>query len=95
MTNPDDKICIRAVVSGKVQGVFFRDSTLQIAKKLELTGWVKNTDEGDVELIACGNRDHIMELTDWLWHGPDAAEVSNVHWEEIETQKFEDFLVKK
>ena len=76
--------CIHAVVSGKVQGVFFRDSARQKAEELTLTGWIKNLDNGDVELMACGERDPIMVLTEWLWEGPTSAEVSNVHWEEEE-----------
>lgn len=86
-----DKVCIRAIVSGKVQGVFFRDSTCKKARELQLTGWVKNLSNGDVELVACGDRDSIMVLTEWLWDGPPSAEVSNVHWEEIEGEDHADF----
>ena len=92
MTNK--KICIRAVVSGKVQGVFFRDSAQKKAKTLNLTGWIKNTDSGDVELLACGARDPVMILTEWLWEGPDSAEVSNVRWEEIEWETHDQFVVE-
>ena len=88
-----DKICIRANVSGKVQGVFFRKSTAQKAQALQLTGWIKNTTDGQVELVACGGRDHVVELTDWLWQGPDAAEVANVHWEEIPCEEHAEFAV--
>lgn len=88
------KICIKASVSGKVQGVFFRDSTLKKAQELQLTGWIKNTTDGNVELLACGEQDHIMELTDWLWRGPKPAEVSNVHWEETPWEAFDSFSVK-
>lgn len=88
------KNCIKATVSGKVQDVFFRDSTVKKAKILQLTGWVTNTPDDDVELIACGEQDHIMELTDWLRKGSDASEVNNVHWEEIPLQSFDDFTVE-
>lgn len=90
-----DKICIRAIVSGKVQGVFFRDTTYKEAQRLKLTGWIKNTRDGKVELIACGKRDHIIQLIDWLWEGPALAEVSNVHWEEISWQKFDEFQIER
>ena len=86
-----DKLCIRATVSGKVQGVFFRNGTCQKAQELGLTGWVKNLDNGDVELTACGERDPIMMLTEWLWQGPDTAEVSNVHWEEMPWEEHSEF----
>lgn len=86
-------ITIHAVVSGKVQGVFFRDSTLKEAQKLKLTGWVKNTADGNVEIMATGVRDHIMELTDWLWQGSEKSEVSNVQWDEVPLEVFESFIV--
>ena len=82
MVDPHAKICIRAIASGKVQGVFFRDAAQQEAQRLKLTGWVKNLPDGNVELIACGERDHVIEFTDWLWQGSTKSEVSNVHWEE-------------
>jgi len=88
------KICIKAIISGKVQGVFFRDSALKKAQELQLTGWVTNTREGKVELRACGEQDHISELTDWLWQGPPSAEVSNVQWQEIPLEIFDGFSVK-
>lgn len=89
------KVCIKANISGKVQGVFFRDSTVKKAQELQLTGWVKNTPDNKVELMACGERDHIMELTEWLWQGPSAAEVSNVHWEETPLESFDHFTVER
>ncbi|WP_423063156.1 acylphosphatase [Candidiatus Paracoxiella cheracis] len=91
--NHATKMCIHAVVSGKVQGVFFRDSTMKKAQELGLTGWVKNLDDGNVELLACGERDVIMLFTEWLWEGPDRAEVSNVHWEEIPSEDHHNFSV--
>ena len=87
-------ICIKAIVSGKVQGVFFRDSARKKALELQLTGWVKNTMDGNVELVACGEQDHIIEFSDWLWQGSDASEVSNVYWQETELQTFDDFTVQ-
>ena len=94
MSHVKNKICIRATVSGKVQGVFFRDNAQRKAQTLSLSGWIKNLDNGDVELIACGERDPIMVLTDWLWQGPDLAEVSNVHWEEIPWEDHSAFSIK-
>lgn len=91
--NHANKICIRAVVSGKVQGVFFRDSTMKKAHELGVSGWIKNLDDGNVELVVCGERDSIMMLTEWLWEGPDNAEVSNVHWEEIPLEEHDGFNV--
>ena len=91
----EKKMCIRAVVSGKVQGVYFRDSTQKKAEQLGLTGWVKNLEHGDVELVACGSQDSIMILTEWLWEGPPLAEVHNVHWETIVWENHKAFAVAK
>lgn len=90
-----NKYCIKAIISGKVQGVFFRNTTVKKAHELQLTGWVRNTRDGKVELIACGEHDHLMQLTDWLWEGSQAAEVANVRWEEVPLEKFDDFVMKR
>ncbi len=89
-----EKIGIHAIVSGKVQGVFFRNTTQKKAQELGLTGWIKNLPNGDVELVACGERDPIMLLTEWLWQGPETAEVSNVTWNEIDFEKHQSFFIK-
>jgi acylphosphatase len=85
--------CIKAIVSGKVQRVFYRYNTQQKALELQLLGWAKNLENGDVEVVACGNAKDIQQLLDWLWQGPKAAEVKNVVWEEVPLQKFEGFKV--
>lgn len=89
-----NKICIHSIVSGKVQGVFFRAETQKKALALGLKGWVKNLADGSVEIFACGERDPIMLLTEWLWEGPPKAEVSNVHWEERPWQEIRSFEIK-
>ncbi len=71
-------ICNRFIVSGKVQGVFFRASTRDQALRLGISGWVRNLSTGDVELLAYGDRDSVEKLGQWLWHGPKYAEVTDV-----------------
>ena len=78
-----ETVCIHAIVSGKVQGVFYRDTTQKKAKTLGITGWVKNTEDGHVEVIACGNRVALTQFIEWLWQGPARAKVNNVTWKEI------------
>ena len=73
-------ICIKAIVSGRVQGVFYRESTRKKAVTLNVTGWVKNNPDGSVELHACGDEEKIKIFIDWLWQGPLLAQVSNVAW---------------
>lgn len=71
-------------VRGRVQGVFFRASTRSEAKRLGLTGWVKNRDDGHVEIRAEGDRPVLDELVKWAHRGPDAARVDGVEirWSE-------------
>jgi len=70
-------------VSGRVQGVFFRASTRNIALELNLAGHAINMRNGDVEVIACGAENAIDQLLEWLRHGPPLATVASV--EEVVT----------
>ncbi len=65
-------------VSGKVQGVFFRHSTRQQARSLNITGHAINLDDGRVEVLACGDEQALEQLERWLHQGPSGAEVSGV-----------------
>jgi acylphosphatase len=68
----------RFLISGKVQGVFFRASTRQEALKLGLRGYARNLSDGRVEVIACGNAEALNALEGWLWQGPPSARVDDV-----------------
>jgi len=70
--------CCRFTVSGRVQGVFFRASTRDIAQQLGLNGWVRNLSTGHVELVAWGEKKNIEKLKEWLWQGPEFAKVNEV-----------------
>tara|TARA_B100000745_G_C20150463_1_gene394459 strand:+ start:106 stop:384 length:279 start_codon:yes stop_codon:yes gene_type:complete len=76
--------CIRAIVSGRVQGVCYRYSTQEQALARNISGYAKNLSNGDVEVIACGNQDEIGELIQWLRQGPTHAQVASVQIEEID-----------
>ena len=66
------------LVKGKVQGVFFRKNTKQVAEALNVAGWIKNTEEGDVEIFAQANKDAIEKLITWCRQGPPKANVEDV-----------------
>lgn len=68
----------RFVIKGRVQGVFFRDSTRREAESLGLTGHAINLDDGNVEVLACGDADAIETLLEWLREGPPLASVTAV-----------------
>jgi len=77
--------CRHYVVTGRVQGVFYRASTQEEATRLGLHGWVRNRDDGSVELLACGEEAILNQLEHWLWQGPKFAEVSGVEVDTADT----------
>ncbi len=68
----------RILVSGQVQGVFYRDSTWQLANKLHLTGGVRNLCDGRVEVLVAGDDAAVESLIKWLKIGPKYAKVSTI-----------------
>jgi acylphosphatase len=68
----------RMIVSGTVQGVFFRANTLRKAKELQVLGWVRNLADGRVEIVAEGAPDAVDALVSWARHGPPTATVTSV-----------------
>lgn len=75
---------VRVVVSGRVQGVFFRASTRAEALRLGLEGSARNLADGRVEVIARGPDEALRELERWLWQGPPAARVEDVAREAVD-----------
>jgi acylphosphatase len=78
-------------VKGRVQGVFFRDSTRRVAQSLGLTGHAINLSNGDVEVLACGDPEAIAKLAAWLHEGPRMAEVTAVIERPVESQEPDGF----
>ncbi len=86
-------ICMRFLISGKVQGVFFRASTRFEAERLEITGYARNLSDGRVEVLACGEKDAIDQLQVWLTKGPPQASVRGVSCEPAPRQELKDFTI--
>jgi acylphosphatase len=78
-------------IKGRVQGVFFRDSTRRVAQSLGLTGHAVNLPNGDVEVLACGDAAAIDQLAAWLHEGPRMAEVTEVIERQTTAADFEGF----
>ena len=76
---------IRIFVTGRVQGVFFRQMLKVKAKQNDVYGWVKNLKDGRVEAILEGNTENVSRLVEWAHSGPANAIVENV---EIQNEKF-------
>ncbi len=72
------EVCVRCLVSGRVQGVFFRGSARREAMRLGVRGYARNLRDGRVEVLACGPRDAVDALCAWLRTGPPAARVEAV-----------------
>ena len=86
---------IHIFVTGRVQGVFFRQSTRVIAIKNNVNGFVRNLDDGRVEIIAQGEEQNINKLIDWCRTGPANSRVDEFELkEESITEEFENFEVK-
>jgi acylphosphatase len=86
--------CQRFLVSGQVQGVFFRASTQDAANNLGLTGWVRNLSDGRVEVIACGEEAPLKRLEQWLWQGPRLARVESVTVRDTATESYVGFSMR-
>jgi acylphosphatase len=69
---------VHVLISGKVQGVWYRASTKQKADELGVLGWVRNTDNGCVEAVFEGEKAKIDEMIAWCWIGPQKAQVSDI-----------------
>jgi acylphosphatase len=77
-------IARRCLVSGRVQGVYYRASAQQRAREAGIAGHARNLEDGRVEVLACGEELRVREFIDWLWIGPSAAKVTHVTVEIIE-----------
>ena len=89
------KLRVHVVISGRVQGVWFRASTRDKAQQLGLTGWVKNTVEGNVEAVFEGKEQQVQQMIDWCHRGPPHARVDNVEVQKKPiSQGFEQFSIE-
>lgn len=87
---------IHCFFSGKVQGVFFRDNTKMKAVSLGLVGFVRNLEDGRVEVVAEGEEEKLKELLEFCKKGEWGAEVTGIeiNWEEVgEGEELEGFVV--
>jgi len=82
-----------AHVSGKVQGVYFRASSQQIAIENHLSGYARNLADGDVEVLMCGDEENVEKMLAWLEEGPSLAEVDRVTKKQVEWQEHSFFSI--
>lgn len=85
----------RFVVSGLVQGVGYRYAACAEARRLGLTGWVRNLANGEVEAHAAGDADALAAFERWLWQGPRAARVTSVRAVEAPPESHRGFEIRR
>jgi acylphosphatase len=86
---------ISIIVSGKVQGVFYRQSTKQKAIELSIGGEVKNMPDGSVAIKATGTKEQLDDFIQWCRQGPKGAVVTGVNFTEIPLQLFDHFTITR
>lgn len=86
---------IKILVSGEVQGVFYRQKTKETATLLNINGYVNNLPDGRVEIIATGTSEQLDKLTAWCHTGPPKATVTNVQVIELSLQQFDQFIIRR
>jgi acylphosphatase len=84
----------RVVVEGRVQGVYFRDSTRRTAEELGLSGWVRNLPDGGVEAVFEGPAEAVAQAVAWTHHGPPAATVTSMTETAEEPEGLSGFAVR-
>ncbi|MFZ2190371.1 MAG: acylphosphatase [Candidatus Magasanikiibacteriota bacterium] len=83
-------------IYGKVQGVYFRETTVEKAKEFGVVGYVKNMPDGTVEVVAEGEEEALKKLLEWCKIGPRLAKVEMVQeeWKEVEVTEFNKFKIE-
>ena len=84
---------IRLIIKGKVQGVYYRQSTREKAQQLGITGTVKNLADETVEIRASGTPEQLQQLKEWCKQGPSRALVTDVHEESLAPENFDGFRI--
>lgn len=84
---------ISIIVKGKVQGVYFRQTTQEKAQSLGIAATVRNLPDRSVKIIATGTKEQLDKLTAWCKQGPSRAQVSEIIYNDEELRSFPDFRV--
>jgi acylphosphatase len=85
---------VSLMITGTVQGVFYRASAKKVAKELHISGWIKNIKQGAVEAVVSGEDNALQQFIDWCRKGPENAEVEHVQISELPPAKFDGFEIR-
>jgi acylphosphatase len=86
---------IRLIIKGRVQGVFYRATAKDVAEQNGISGWVKNTAEGYVEIMATGSEEQLENFLQWCRQGPPRAQVMAIEQEKLPEQAFDGFRITR
>jgi acylphosphatase len=81
------------LIKGRVQGVYYRASAKDVARKTGLTGWIRNTPDGHVEAMATGSEEQLELFINWCREGPRGARVTEVEIQVVDDAQFEAFKI--
>ena len=89
------KKTVHVIISGRVQGVWFRATTKQEAEKRDIVGWVRNTSDGKVEAVFQGDDHRVDDMIVWCYEGPSLSHVDKVEVSSLENKdQFDTFKVR-
>jgi len=89
------KQSVQLKITGIVQGVFFRQTTVEKARELDICGWIRNCEDGSVELEAEGDENLLKVFIQWCHRGPRSAVVNNVEIKNGEAKNYKTFEIKR
>lgn len=87
-------ICLKVVVSGRVQGVWFRKFTQEKALAYGVSGWVRNLTDGRVQAFLCGDEKNVRQVEAWMSQGPELSTVAELISEPTHWQEHAEFLIE-
>ena len=90
---PEETLAFQVIVSGRVQGVFFRSSMKQVAEENNVVGWVRNLKDGRVESFVQGRKSEVDKILEWCRSGPAGAQVDDVSATPIREQPLRNFTI--
>lgn len=86
---------VHLIITGRVQGVFYRATAKRKAEELTIKGWIKNTAEGNVEAVITGDNQQVNDFILWCKSGPGKAVVEDVQVQQHEFQEFDSFQIER
>jgi acylphosphatase len=86
---------VHLLITGKVQGVFYRATAKKVAGDLGVKGWIKNTKDDNVEATITGTEEQLKQFIEWCNKGPARAKVSEVTVTKVADEFFDDFEIER